>query len=293
MKWRTLLGVCAGVLLPLPLMLLGGALLRPEQPADIVQESRISPKLDREHRMRLMTYRRPCGSSADCEPPLGCLFEVRSGHSYCSDSQCTADAQCPQGHVCQNIATADDGPLVRFCIPIGVRREGERCIEIPSDKESACARGLMCGGRDAWCARPCSLGDPANCPEGFFCARTVPQALCLPTCEERGCPTGQHCIRFKEGASICTRVYGPDCQRSPCPEGRECRVRMSPPDPGEVWMECVERCGEDFPPCGAGAICDGWQCRPACDPQGPEACGEGYRCRQRRPDRPFACQPDW
>lgn len=294
MNWRTLVGICAGVLLPLPLVLVGKLLWSVERP-EIPTDGRISPMLNIEQRSQLMTYGRPCGSSSECEPPLGCLFETRTGQEYCTDSQCTQDTQCSEGQVCRPLATSGDGPRVRFCLPIGVRQEGEGCVKVPDLKDSACAEGLICGSKTGWCSKPCSLGSAAaGCREGFFCADTIPQPVCLPTCEKRGCPTGQQCVRFDDGASVCAQVYGPNCQQTPCPDGRECEVQSEPPHPGKVWMECVERCGEDgLPPCGAGMICDGWQCKPDCNPQGPDTCGEGYRCRLRRPDRPFACQPDW
>jgi hypothetical protein len=283
------------VVLTLPLVLLLWILLRPEVPVEAPTGVRISPMLDNEQRMRLTTYRRECGSHAECEPPLGCLFEARYNQSYCTDSQCITNAQCPEDQVCRNLATHESGPLVRICVPIGVRQEGESCDPAPQDKGHSCAAGLMCSGHnDSWCGRPCRPGAQAGeCPEGFFCADTDSEPTCLPTCEKRGCPEGQHCVRFEEGTSVCARVYGPNCQEAHCPEGRVCRVLTQPPHPEKAWMECLERCGKGLPPCGAGKVCDVWQCLPTCDPQGPDVCGEGYRCRQRWPDTPFACRPDW
>ncbi len=256
-------------------------------------EGRISPVLDAERRSRLMTYGKSCGVSSECEPPLGCLFQARTGYAHCTDSQCLTDAQCPEGQVCRTLATDEDGPLVRFCVALGMRQEGEGCLKVPGDKGYACAAGLVCGGRDGWCSRPCRPGIAAQCPEGFFCADTLPEPVCLPTCEQRACPTGQHCVRFQEGASVCAHVYGPHCQQSPCPEGRECRAHRESLHPGKVWMECVERCGEGFPPCGEGKVCDAWHCVPPCDPLGPEVCNEGYYCDRRTESRPFSCQPDY
>ncbi|SEM98919.1 Cys-rich repeat-containing protein [Stigmatella aurantiaca] len=286
---RALIGMGVGVLLPLPLVLLLGTLLRPSLSSD----ARVSPMLDTEQRMRLATYGRTCESSSACEPPLGCLYELRHGKAYCTDSQCLTDAQCPEGEVCRAFATGEQGPLVRICAPLGVRQEGEGCFKVPVDQQSACASGLLCGGKDNWCARPCRLDTPTECPDGFFCADTTPQPVCLPTCEKRGCPSGEQCIRFGEGASQCASVYGTSCQQVPCPEGQRCTVRTDPPQPGKVWMRCVAECGENHPPCPTGMICDDWQCIPGCDPQGPAICAEGFRCRQAWPDAPFACHPDW
>lgn len=290
--WRKVLALCAGVLLPLPLVLLWG-LLRPELPTDTPTGTRVSPMLDDAQRMRLITYGRQCGPGAECEPPLGCLFEVRYLRSYCTDSRCEKDAQCSEGQVCRSVATWGDGPQVRVCVPIGVRQEGEGCVEIPKSKENACAAGLLCGGRDGWCARPCRPGDAKGCPEGSFCADTIPQPVCLPTCETQGCPQGQQCIPFKEGSSKCARVYGTNCLQTPCPAGQKCDVQYEPPHPDKVWMACVARCGEGLPACQPGWVCDGWDCVQPCEPRGPEVCGEGYYCHRLAERMPYACLPDF
>ncbi len=294
-NWRTVMVGCAGVLIMMPLVLLLWGLLRPELPAELPTGVRISPMLDTEQRMRLMTYRRECGSGGECESPQGCLFEARYNQAYCTDSQCMTDTQCPEDQVCRTLATKERGLLVRVCVPVGVRQEGENCDPGPQDKRHACAAGLVCGGHNYhWCGRPCRLGtQEAECHEGFFCADTGSVPVCLPTCERQGCPEGQHCVRFEEGASVCMQVYGQNCQQSPCPEDRKCSVLTQPSHPGKAWMECLERCGEGSSPCGAGKVCDVWQCLPSCDPQGPDRCGEGYRCRRSWPDTPFACRPDW
>ncbi len=293
MNWRTPLRVCMGVLLSLPLILLLGSLLQPAVGTETSTGVRISPMLDTEQRMRLITYRRPCRSSAECDPPLGCLFQSRYGQATCIDSQCATDAQCPEGQTCRMLATKENGPLVRICIPVGERNEGERCHPVPEDQKSACAPGLLCGGMNGWCARPCHLGVPEECPEGFFCAGTTPAPVCLPSCERHGCPAGQQCIQFDEGTSQCAQVYGTNCQQTPCPGGRRCSVLSAPRQPQKAWLWCVERCGKDLPPCPSGLFCDDYECIPACDPQGTALCAEGFRCRLPWPDLPFGCHPDW
>ncbi len=240
-----------------------------------------------------MTYGRDCESSAECEPPLGCVWAARYNRSYCTDSQCTTDAQCSEGQVCRKLATEEHGQFVRVCTPVGVRQEGENCNDIPSDQKSACAAGLVCAGKDGWCARPCQPGAPVQCPNGFFCADTTPEPACLPTCEKRGCPEGQQCLRFEEGSSQCEHVYGDNCQQTSCPEGQECHMLPAPSQPGKAWLWCVELCRKDSPRCSAGKVCDGWKCIPACDPQGPAICAEGFRCRQQEPDSLLGCRPDW
>jgi Cys-rich repeat protein len=293
-RWRTVLAILASLLLPVPLVLLLGGVLRPALPEVGPGGKRISPVLTSEERARLMTYRRDCWSGQPCEPPLGCITELRYMRNICTDSQCSTDAQCPEGQVCRTIATSGGVPLVRYCVPVGVRQEGEPCYVLSGTREDACAPGLICGGfDDEWCAQPCQLGDAAACPAGFFCADAKPEPVCLPTCEARGCPEGQHCIRYEKGVSACAKVYGPQCQQTPCPRGGECEVWSIPEHPGKVWMECLERCGEGYPPCGAGLLCDGWQCRAPCDPKESHPCIEGYACKQERPHRLYACQPEW
>jgi hypothetical protein len=292
-NWRVVLTLFACVLLAVPLILVLGMMLRPRWPEAGPGVHRISPVLTAEERMRLSTYHRDCGSGQACEPPLGCVTDVRIRAQYCTDSQCSTDSQCPADQRCMSIATRGNEPLVRFCVPVGRRQEGEHCFALPGDKDEACATGLQCGGREGWCARPCEPSAAAACPEGFFCSNTAPAPLCLPTCEARGCPAGQQCTRFAEGVSVCAEAYGPQCQQSPCPRGGECTVGQDVQRPGKVWMECTERCGDGRPPCGAGLICDAWLCRAPCNPQDPHPCMEGYRCKQSAQDRPYACQPDW
>jgi len=294
-RWHAAVAVFVGVLLLLPLLVLLWGLLRPQLPVGGPPEVPVSPILTQDQRTRLVTYGRKCGpGKAQCEPPLGCLYDSRYPRTTCVDSECLTDEQCMEGTVCRRVATWGDGPQVSRCVPAGPRQEGEGCVRFPWDKENACAPEWLCSGHDEaqkWCARPCRLGDSKGCPEGFFCADTIPQPACLPTCVARGCPPGQQCVPFSEGASICAKVYGPQCLQIPCPEGRKCQVVHEPLHPGKVWMECVEKCGEGLPPCGAGKVCDGWRCLPACDPQGPEVCGEGYHCGRRWAGGPISCQP--
>ncbi|XXF78275.1 hypothetical protein P2318_00525 [Myxococcaceae bacterium GXIMD 01537] len=293
MNWRATWSVLAGLLLPMPLVLLLSPLLYPALTNRADQEARVSPILDVEERTRRVTYHRRCTWSSDCEPPLGCLMDARARAHYCTDSQCTTDQECPEGQRCEAIATNGKGPLVRFCIPLGVRQEGERCAQLPDTQEGACAPDLVCGGRDGWCTHPCRPGDASGCAEGFFCADVWPEPVCLPTCEARGCPEGQHCVRHSEGASSCAKVYGPMCQQTPCEDGRECSLLYAARLPGIVWMECVERCGEKHQTCSPGRVCDRWHCMPPCEPEGPNTCAEGYVCHQRAPSRPWVCEPDY
>lgn len=291
-SWRTALAAFGAILLPIPLVMLLGGVMQPALWRQPSKERRVSPVLGFEERLSRATYQRACQRSSDCEAPLGCFSDSRVRGRYCTDSQCMTDEDCAEGLVCRSLTTIGDGPLVRFCVAVGPRLEGERCFDLPEDKTAACGPGLLCAGREGWCARPCSTGE-ASCPEGFFCADVAPQPVCLPRCEAQACAEGQRCVRFEEGVAACAQVFGTDCQQSPCPANQECKVLDAPMHPGKAWMECVERCGEGLPACGEGRACDGWHCLPSCSSEVPDTCGEGYRCKQRRPDRPWVCQPDW
>lgn len=287
------LALVAGLMLPVPLVLLVGLVLPPVLPPPSPSGRKISPVLSAGQRSQLATYRAECGLEQPCEPPLGCLWESRAFRTYCTDSQCNADEECPEGDLCRTLPTIEDGLLVRVCSPEGVRQEGESCVDLASTRDAACAAGLICGGRyEQWCAKPCLNGEAQACPAGFFCADTVPEPVCFPTCEARGCPEGRHCVRYTQGVSVCAKVYGPQCQQTPCSRGGECEVTDASAQPGKAWMECVERCGEGSPPCIAGRVCDGSRCRVPCDPEEPPVCIEGYVCRKHKPDRPYTCQPE-
>jgi hypothetical protein len=295
-SWRVALGSVVGLLLPVPLLLLLAGVsaegLRQPRPGD----SRLSPVLSFEERASRSTYHRPCLKASDCEPPLGCLGDARLGSLYCTDSECLTDTQCPEGSVCRVLPTLEGSPWVRFCVPVGVRQEGERCVDLPSERAKACGPGLLCGGTGlGWCGRPCRRGEPSGCAEGFFCADIPPEPLCLPSCQERGCPAGQQCIRSDrdEGASACAVVRGVNCQQSQCPEGQKCRALFATQHPGEAWMECVQSCGPDRPTCPEGQVCERRKCRRPCEPEVPGVCGEGFRCARKKADTPFVCEPDW
>jgi hypothetical protein len=292
MKWRIALGAGAVLLLLLPLTLL---LSRPLRPAPSTGRH-VLPMLDAAERRSLETYARPCKHSSDCEHPLRCVRNPETFISICSDSECLSDSHCEERRVCRDVDLADDGSLVRVCVLQGTHVEGERCVKFPDRASEACGPGLLCGGQQGWCGRPCQKDVTKNCPEGFFCADVVPQPLCLPSCETRGCPAGQQCIRFKEGASACAEVYGTNCQSAPCPENEVCKVLDATTAPGKAWMECVQECDRGGPAtCPEGRRCfvAGYCLPPPCDPREPNACGAGFRCEQQHPAIPGRCWPEW
>lgn len=294
MNWRTAIGAFAALLFPLPMVFLLGSVLRPGLPEQQQEHGRrVAPVLRSEERLQLQSYHRNCKRAPDCEFPLGCLQDTRAGANYCSDSQCLTDMQCGDGEECRTLTTSGDGPLVRICVPVGIRKEGEWCVPIGRDLHGTCGPGLVCGGDAGLCARACRKDDPGSCPEHYFCADTELKTLCLPTCEKSGCPEGQECIQYEEGASICEKVYGTNCQQTPCPENQKCELDHETAYPATVWMQCAQYCHKDPTSCPSGRICDGWSCHPPCDPNGPNTCAEGYRCKKRRPTRSWVCLPDY
>jgi hypothetical protein len=292
-NWRLLVAVLGGLLLPVPLVLVLASGFFPGPSDETSGGKHMSPMLSAEERLRLQTYHRECLRQEDCEPPLGCLLDTRYGWFYCADSECVTDAQCPEGFACLPQPTSEQGPLVRYCIPPGMRKEGESCVPIPRTPDKACMSGLLCG--DGWCGRPCQPDKPSSCPEGFFCADTIPGPACRPTCDGRACPEGQQCIHDTGGASACAVVYGQNCEQKPCAEGRKCMAVFAPgkENPGQhVWMECFPQCNKGLPPCPDGFMCEGRTCRKACDPNGPNVCDPGYSCQSRYAQQPWLCQSD-
>jgi hypothetical protein len=290
LNWRTRLAILGGLLLPVPLVLVLSSGLFHRPPVQATGGKPVSPVLSFEERQRLQTYHRTCLHGGDCEPPLGCLLDPRAGWFYCADSECVTDAQCPEGFACHPQETRDQGPLVRYCIPPGVRKEGEGCVSIPTTAENACEAGLLCG--DGWCGRPCRLDDSKSCPEGFFCSDTTPGPACRPTCEGRACAEGQQCIHDLRGASACAVVYGQNCEQTSCSPGQKCIAVFGSSKAGHVWMECFPQCNKGLPPCPEGSVCEGRICRKTCDPQGPNLCEPGFTCQRRIPQQPWMCQAD-
>jgi hypothetical protein len=293
--WRTLLAPLFGLLVALPLAWLfyvaisgkGANVPRSQGKAPV-------PMLSSEERRSLLTYERSCKSDADCEPPLRCFFSTRSMSHYCSDSRCVTDLQCKEGFTCRT-QPLSNGASLRVCSLVGIRKEGELCLEHSPTTDYACERGLLCHGR---CGRPCKLEDPSSCPEGFFCHGGSEEGpSCLPTCEGRTCADGQRCVPLDrpvlEGrhASICARVYGQDCQQNPCPQDQLSLLQAYPQPMDAVWMQCASGCGADAPPCPEGTVCHQYQCHQSCTPEDPSSCEPGFVCHRKASQEPWRCVP--
>ena len=237
MRWRFLAALLGGLLLPVPLLvLISGQWLGWFSPSEHAR-GRVVPVLSEEQRRQLPTWHQPCRRSDDCDSPLACFYDRHVQGLYCTDSACVTNAQCDEGFTCGAVETWG-GEVLKRCALEGIRREGERCEPLSKRHARACSPGLRCND---WCGRPCEPEVSSNCPEGFFCPpEGGPEGpSCLPTCEARGCPPGQACIRFRLGASVCAEVEGSNCQRLPCPRGQTCEARAPPEKPGTVKMRCL------------------------------------------------------
>ena len=167
-----------------------------------------------------------------------------------------------------------------MCVLEGLRKEGETCVRLAGRKTRtwACGDGLVCGlsGR---CGRRCVPDQSGTCSEGFFCARGDPEGpICQPSCEGRGCPEGQVCVRQEGGVSVCARPSRFDCsEQYSCPEGLVCAWEFPPSEArgGSTW--CLTPCGSrGSAPCPEDSVChQGW-CRSPCDMTRPESCSIGF-----------------
>lgn len=289
-RWRVLLGVLACVLISLPM---AGLLLMVMRQRDVpvAREMGLVPLLSPDVRRSLLTYQRDCRSDTDCEPPLGCFMAGYSGLAYCTDSECMRDSDCSEGFACVSLKSSVGRALVRMCSLVGHRKEGEKCRVPAHSLEDACAPGLLCQWR---CGRPCKVDESSSCPVGFFCSegREGPPS-CMPTCEGRSCPEGQQCIprgAAEEGVSVCGRVEGPDCRRTPCAKGQYCKVFEVPQRPWEVRTECAQPCDKSSR-CPEGTACLSHECRKPCEPEAPQTCGSGLTCGRHHPLEPWYCIP--
>jgi hypothetical protein len=296
MSWRPFLAALFGLLLTLPLMwLLYAAMFEQGTNPPHSQGKTPVPMLSAEQRRALLTYGHPCTSDTDCESPLRCFFSTHTMNKYCSDSRCVTDLQCQEGFVCRTQTTTSNGDPIRICSPVGVRKEGEVCLEHASTSDYACDKGLLCQSR---CGRPCQPEEPSSCPEGFFCHDGSEDGpSCLPTCEGRTCPEGQRCVALDRPklqgrhASICARVYGRDCEQDACPQGQLCLRQTYPQPPDAVWMQCVSSCGDGAPPCPEGTLCHQSRCQESCAPEDPSSCEPGFVCHRKTPQEPWRCVP--
>lgn len=287
--FQTGLAVLGALLLTLPLMgLFALTRVKTIPEASHVQEPVVIPMLHPVEREGTLTYGRECQDNSECDPRLRCFFSMVTQTSYCVDSRCMTDRDCPEGLACQTYETDAGRALIKACSRVGVRKEGEGCELFTREPGSGCEQGLVC----QWtCGRPCTPGGSTTCPAGFFCNALPTGAACQPTCEGRTCPGGQQCIDLGGQVSVCAKVHGTNCQATACGPGQDCSARTYPWAPGEVWMQCSQTCGlEESPPCPDDTTCATYRCRSVCSSDQESSCAEGYEC-QSRPGQPSICAP--
>jgi len=292
MKWRIILGVTVGLMLPLSFLFdhCGAWLQKQQMQASSSQGAKLVPILARDERRALLTYGRSCQDQKDCDPPLACLSLAPGRQSVCADSSCMTDLQCKQGFTCRTRQAPGNGPLVRRCVLIGVRKEGQPCFDNAREKDSACEQGLLCSGSS--CGRPCQLDVPSNCPEGFVCRADPEAPSCQPFCRGGDCPEGQECVGAGTDEAECMAVIGENCQRQPCPEGQQCKVVSYTPET-EVWsatMECLTPC-DGTHPCPEDSVCFRGGCRRKCGPDAQDVCGAGRQCHEYPSKQLWLCEP--
>jgi hypothetical protein len=275
-----ILGAILGLLLPMPLILLisGPTLRHLWTQGGALQEARVVPILERAEKRSLLTYGHSCQNPKDCDVPLACLSFFPATESVCIDSDCMTDAQCTQGFTCRTRKAPVDGALVRQCVLIGSRQEGQPCFESAAESDDACEQELFCS--EGHCGRPCQLDVPLSCPTGFVCRAGLDGPSCQPFCKGGDCPTGQECVSPGTDEARCMIVQGENCQRHPCAEGLECDITSTPEK--EAWsarMECVLPCDEKRA-CSEDSMCFLGGCRRRCGPEAQDVCGPRKRCAQ-------------
>lgn len=289
MRWRTVLGVTVGLVLPALFISIHSGVARWEHrvQAGTLQGTRVVPILPRDEQRALLTYGRTCQSEKDCDPPLACLNLFPSDELICVDSSCQTDLQCKQGFTCRTRQTRGEGALVRRCVLIGSQKEGTPCFVSALGPEEACEQGLICAGDH--CGRPCQLDVPGTCPEGFVCRAGLDGPSCQPFCKEGECPTGQECVGAGTDEAKCMIVLGENCQKQPCAQGQECNITQSPGK--EAWtaeMGCVTPCDVKRP-CPEDSMCLLGGCRRRCGPDAQNVCGPRERCAKFPFDQLWLC----
>jgi len=257
--------------------LLGGAVWWAWHSVTLPQEKRVRdrPYVPLKKLIRMPHYKRACRHAEDCPAPLSCLLDWRYFGEICMASECESELQCREGEVCQPVDAR--GAPVRLCVPKGVVAEGARCATFPLKTTEACQPGLFCNF--GYCGRPCRPGEPADCPRGTFCREYLGETSCAPTCLETGCPSGVECVSpldSEEKLSLCVKVIGDGCLKSPCPQGEKCNKELAP-SLQTLAASCIARCSETAP-CARGYTCFEGSCRRPCRIDGPEVCGPDYVC---------------
>jgi hypothetical protein len=237
----------------------------------------VLPVLSKDQLQLLRTYQRRCRGHADCEPPLGCVDDLRRQDRLCLGSECDSEHPCEPGFMCAPYRLKK-GLSISLCFVEGTQDEGERCERFLLKKDRGCRPGLICNG--GYCGRACDPTRASSCPDKFVCQDWYGEVTCLPSCLHSGCPSGTRCIPLEGGFSVCAHLRGQDCDAQACAEGEVCRRELGNRwSPQTVKMWCARPCDKGAgQPCPTGWYCHNESCARLCDENGPRGCSPGESC---------------
>jgi hypothetical protein len=234
-----------------------------------------------------------CQTDSDCPAGTGCVANRETRRFECLEPECEEDAHCFPGLVCRRVSRWGTGAVIRRCVPVGVRREGQTCDVQFVSASGACQEGLLC--HRGVCSVPCRRGDAASCPQGHACEEDEDGAACFPDCRALGCPGGQRCKLLNNHEYQCLEEVRGECPETPCAQGERCNMRMAR-GRGVFW--CARVCDplrQDTCPadqlCGIGGGTVS-TCYRRCDPMDPDSCGEAAQCTTITEDMSqWGCRP--
>lgn len=237
----------------------------------------VLPALSRAQLQLLRTYQRRCRGQADCEPPLGCVDDLRLQDRICLGSECDSEHPCGPGFMCAPYRLQKE-LSIGLCFVEGTQNEGQPCERFPLKKDRGCRPGLICNG--GYCGRACDPTKPSSCPDRFVCHDWYGEATCLPSCLRSACPSETRCIRLEREFSVCAILRGQDCDEQPCPEREVCRRELGyQRSPQVVKMWCARPCNKgEGQPCPTGWYCYNESCARLCGENAPGACPPGETC---------------
>jgi len=218
----------------------------------------VAKVISRKEAIKLPGQGQYCGGTYNCQPPLVCVAEA----NICVTSECQTDTDCPQGTLCRLAAVVKGKGMVQLCALSGVRKEGEPCWSLAESAQEACAPELLC--TLGVCRSRCDPHGHSTCPPGTACWTVEDRApVCIPSCQEQGCPDEQRCYILQKEHSVCgpPTPLGVDCQKHPCGNGQECRSSRRA---DTVWMGCVTPC-KTAQECPRGDVCSLGLCYARCD----------------------------
>lgn len=195
-----------------------------------------------------------------CDKDIECRWGMCGRPSYYKDSDrgictrpCSEDFDCPDGYVCEDMLSVDEGLGYRGCVKYqDVKKDiGEFCTYSPDE----CKSGICVDHNDSsipYCSSDCS--DDTDCPLGYSCMPFNDSNLCQmkedpkPCFSDRDCEVGSYCAVI-DGEIGCVKFL-----QEVSLVGEECRH-----------------------PCSSGICLSGYnRCSAFC--QGLQDCPEGYVC---------------